>query len=335
MYLTSRICENLSMGAEESASLRAAALLHDVGHTAFSHETEEVIMKHTKKNHEERGLEKIKKGEIKEILEKFDYPLERVYEIFKGNKGGGVITFGLGSDRMDYLLRDSHYTGVAYGVIDSDRLIHTIRLHGGEAVVEWGGLEAAESLLIARFLMFSSVYYHHAVRIASTMLKRAVEIGLEEKLITLKNLLEYTDERVTFVLNECKKCSELIERIQERRLFKRAYEINWVELNDEGKKAFSNAKETQFLEEEIARKSREKNIIIDVPSTFDKFNSSEVVILKNDKNFLLEEVSDIVKSIRTSEERRRKIIIACPKESSDRINEVCKRELSRYLPKSL
>jgi len=335
MHLTSKICENLSLGSEETASLRVAALLHDIGHTAFSHETEEIIIKHTRKNHEERGAEKIKKGEVKEILEKNDYPIGRLQEIFKGNGEGGIINFGLGSDRMDYLLRDSHYTGVAYGVIDSDRLIHTIKLRGGKAVIDWSGLEAAESLLIARFLMFSSVYYHHAVRIASAMLKRAIEIGLEEKIITLKNLLEYTDEEVAFVLKNCKACKELMERIEERRLFKRACEVGWAELNDEGKDVFSNSKEIKRLEEEVARKSRARSVIIDVPSTLDKFQSSDVSIIKNGNSFLLEDVSDIVKSIRTAEERRRKIIIACPKENLNKVSEACRKLISRFLLSSL
>ncbi|MCK7515646.1 MAG: hypothetical protein MZV70_74495 [Desulfobacterales bacterium] len=77
-------------------------------------------------------------------------------------------------DRMDYLIRDAHYTGVAYGVIDRLRLLQKMTLHQGQLVVEAGGVQAATSLLISRLLMHPSVYYHHVCRISECMIAAGI-----------------------------------------------------------------------------------------------------------------------------------------------------------------
>ena len=83
----------------------------------------------------------------------------------------------LGADRIDYLMRDSHYTGVAYGVIDYHRLQAKLVLHKGRVAILEGGIAGAESMLIARYFMFSSVYMHHTKIIASQMLRQAIGDG--------------------------------------------------------------------------------------------------------------------------------------------------------------
>ncbi|MDD1670264.1 MAG: HD domain-containing protein, partial [Methanomicrobiales archaeon] len=85
-----------------------------------------------------------------------------------------LIHGDLDADRMDYLLRDAHYTGVPYGTVDADRLIQSSILLDRGLGIEESGVQAAESLLIARTLMRPAVYFHHTSRIATSMLTLAL-----------------------------------------------------------------------------------------------------------------------------------------------------------------
>jgi len=332
MEITSKICENLSLSDEETKVMRAAALLHDVGHTAFSHETEAILVRKRRGSHEQRGAEKVKEGESGEILEDNGYDVKKVCSLIGAESKGGIIDFDLGSDRMDYLLRDSHYTGVAYGVIDCDRLVYTIRLREGKAVVEWGGIEAAESLLIARFLMFSSVYYHHAVRIASAMLGRAVEFALEDGVISLDELLGCTDAELGLALKNGERSGKLMERIEERKLFKRAYELEFYKLNNRGRELFKNYSGVKEVEERIREESGVDDVILECRQGYDeKFGENRVNILRGSKEYSLEELSEIVRAIRKTEGMRRRAIVACPKEDRKKVESSCESFFKRFL----
>jgi len=333
MHITGEICESLSLPKEETGDMRAAALLHDVGHTAFSHESEGILIRKKMGSHEKRGSELVKNGASGEILEDNGYDLKRICSILSGEEEGGIINFDLGSDRMDYLLRDSHYTGVAYGVIDCDRIVHTIRLRGSKAIIDWGGIEAAESLLIARFLMFSSVYYHHAVRIASAMLGRAVGFALDDGVVSLDELTRYDDAQLGLSL-EKGRSKELIERMRNRKLYKRAYELELHKLNDEGKRLFKDYSSTKELEWVITEESGVDELIIESRQAYDdKFGRSSVKILKGGKEYPLEELSDIVNSIKKTEEIRRRAIVACPKEKTKIVASVCDKFFKEFLKK--
>lgn len=332
MHITGQICENLSLSEEEKGAMRAAALLHDVGHTAFSHESEGILIRKKKGNHEERGIERIMNGMSGEVLEENGYDVEEVCSIIAGRGSSSIINFALGSDRMDYLLRDSHYTGVAYGVIDCGRLVHTIRLKGGRAVIEWGGIEAAESLLIARFLMFSSVYYHHAVRIASAMLGRAVEFALDDKTISVDELLRYNDAELGAALENDERSGELMKRIRNRELYKRAYELEFYRLNKRGKRLLRNYQEIEEAEEKIREKSSVKDVILECRPGYDeKFGESRVTILKDSKEYPLESLSEIVGAIKRTEEMRRRAIVACPRDDRKRVASACESFFKKFI----
>jgi hypothetical protein len=332
MHITGQICGNLPISEDEKKAMRAAALLHDVGHTAFSHESESILISKKKGNHEERGVGRIRNGRIGEVLEENGYEVEDVCSIIAEKGSSGIINFALGSDRMDYLLRDSHYTGVAYGVIDCGRLVHTIKLKDGEAVVEWGGIEAAESLLIARFLMFSSVYYHHAVRIASAMLRSSVESALDDGDISLEELLSCNDAELGAALEGGKRSGELIGRIRRRELYKRAYELEFYRLNEKGRELFRNYRDMEDAEERIREKSGVDEVILECRQGYDeKFGESRVNILKDSKQYPLESLSEIVGAIKRTEEMRRRAIVACPKEDKKRVASACESFFKKFI----
>jgi HD superfamily phosphohydrolase len=125
-------------------------------------------------------------------------------------------------DRMDYLTRDAHYTGVAYGVIDYQRLMETMTIRDGQLALEEGGIHAAESLLVSRLLMYPTVYFHHVSRIAQKMLGVGVHVMVGEGADPRK-IRDMDDIELTAAMTSNGGYpGEIIGRIRSRRLFKRA-----------------------------------------------------------------------------------------------------------------
>jgi hypothetical protein len=160
MYLAGLLSDHLNLRKDERKLLRVASLLHDVGHCAFSHTSDE-LLKRFKIFHEENSANIILRSEISDILKEGGVDPIEVANLIKG-KGAlsKLLSSEIDIDKMDYLIRDSYYAGVAYGVIDLERVIHGIKLmkDSGEVVVKRGSLEAVESLLISRNLMYQTVY---------------------------------------------------------------------------------------------------------------------------------------------------------------------------------
>ncbi|MCU0288021.1 MAG: HD domain-containing protein [Acidobacteria bacterium] len=178
--------------------LRAAALCHDIGHLPFSHAAENELLPGGW-NHEKLTRELIKSNEMIKIWENLTPPLrvDDVVKIAVGPKEASDLEFSdweailsevivgdvFGADRIDYLIRDSYHTGVAYGKFDHYRLIDTLRIlpppifdeerRSTEPMlgIEEGGLQSAEALLLARYFMFSQVYLHPVRRIYDIHLK--------------------------------------------------------------------------------------------------------------------------------------------------------------------
>lgn len=166
--------------------LRMAALCHDVGHLPFSHAAEEQLLPEGW-DHERMTRQLILSEEMARIWEEMTPPLrsEDIVKLAIGPRKAPDLRFSrwetilseiivgdaFGADRIDYLLRDSHHAGVSYGRFDHHRLLETLRIlptpTSGEPAlgVEAGGLQSAEALLIARYLIYSQVYFHHVRRI--------------------------------------------------------------------------------------------------------------------------------------------------------------------------
>ncbi len=219
MHTTREICERLGMDDEE---LVIAGLLHDIGHTPFSHQVEHTILKYLKKSHEDIGIEIISKSSISDAISKSTLSLSRIKSYMRGKGKGDIICGPLGSDRIDYLMRDSHYTGTAYGVIDRERLTNKFIYRRGRLCIVPSGIRSAESMLIARYYMFLSVYQHHTTLIAGSMLVKAIESTIEEGEIDPNDLKYYNDSTLTTkLLNSETVAKRIMEQILDRRLFKR------------------------------------------------------------------------------------------------------------------
>ncbi|MGM0549751.1 MAG: HD domain-containing protein [Bacteroidota bacterium] len=164
-----------AISPKEQEGALLAILLHDIGHAPFSHSLERVLVPH--KTHEALSLL------LMEALNKqFDGALECAMSIFRGEYAKPflhqLVSSQLDVDRLDYLKRDSFYTGVSEGVIGSDRIIKMLQLHNQELVVEVKGIYSIEKFLIARWLMYWQVYLHKTVVGAEQLLIRILQRAL-------------------------------------------------------------------------------------------------------------------------------------------------------------
>ena len=165
---------------EESNALLIAILLHDIGHGPFSHAMEHSIVENV--NHEAISLLFMNK-----LNAEFDGKLDLAIQIFKGEYPRKfmlqLISSQLDMDRMDYLKRDSFYTGVAEGNINSDRLIQMMSVVDDTLVIEEKGIYSVEKFLMARRLMYWQAYLHKTSLVAelilTKVLKRAKELTIK------------------------------------------------------------------------------------------------------------------------------------------------------------
>ncbi|WP_369049047.1 HD domain-containing protein [Tenacibaculum sp. UWU-22] len=166
------------ISTDEATALYLAILLHDIGHGAFSHALENSIVDHI--SHEEISLK------FMHVLNKeFEGKLNLAIEIFTGKYHrkffNQLISSQLDIDRLDYLKRDSFYTGVTEGNISSDRIIAMMHVKNDELVIEHKGIYSVENFIIARRLMYWQVYLHKTSLVAESMLvgilKRAKELA--------------------------------------------------------------------------------------------------------------------------------------------------------------
>lgn len=151
---------------EEAEAAQLAILLHDIGHGPYSHALESMIFP---MNHEDISL-----AIMRRLNREFSGALGPAIEIFQGkyhkNFLHQLISGQLDMDRMDYLMRDSYFTGVAEGVIGYDRIIKMLNVSNNQLVIEEKGLYSIEKFLLARRLMYWQVYLHKTVVSAEKML---------------------------------------------------------------------------------------------------------------------------------------------------------------------
>jgi uncharacterized protein len=159
--------KGFSISSEENQAAKIAILLHDIGHGPYSHALENTLIENI--SHEEISLMLMRKmnvafsGKLQMAIDIFTdaYPKKFLHQLVSGQ---------LDVDRMDYLIRDSFFTGVSEGVIGYDRIIKMLTIHDGELMVEEKGIYSIEKFLVSRRLMYWQVYLHKTVLCAEKML---------------------------------------------------------------------------------------------------------------------------------------------------------------------
>ena len=167
--------KGISITPEEELAAKAAILLHDIGHGPFSHALEHVLI--------EAGHESISRLLMKRLNEEFNGALDLTIAIFNGQYEKHflhqLISGQLDVDRMDYLTRDSFFTGVSEGVIGYDRILKMLTVHNGALMVEEKGIYSIEKFLVARRQMYWQVYLHKTVLSAEQMLVNIIRRARE------------------------------------------------------------------------------------------------------------------------------------------------------------
>jgi HD superfamily phosphohydrolase len=223
------------IGEPDRTAISLAGLLHDIGHYPFSHALEEAGFL----SHETQGATRLFQGELyQRLLDQGDRSLvEEIGALIRGRSTRplqGLISGSLDLDKIDYLCRDSRMCGVPYGVVDVDRLLASlcvVEAEGGrrEIGVQEKGVSGLESLLFAKYQMYRNVYWHHAVRSATCMFKRAARGAVARGVVSPEGVAELTDDALMHRLAEGDG-TELARAIATRRLYKRSLDLSASEV---------------------------------------------------------------------------------------------------------
>ena len=300
-HVAGEMARSLELSADERKLVQAAGLLHDVGHGPFSHTLEHVLSRELAVDHmhltqriitgdddnvspdDRRAFPDVRR--IHQVLEKHGVDPSAVAALIRGpsERGASLLIPGtrkesnrylaqiihspMDADQIDYLMRDAHYTGAPHGTIDFSRLLQTLRTYRGELALDRKGLPALEGMLVARGLMYSSVYFHKTVRIAEEMLSRAVERS-EAPIGEIQKMVDH--ELLNWLVHQGPFQREIALRLKYRKLYKRVLASDRDELTDATRSvlaSFKDPEERRRVEDRIARRAglEPGQVIIDVP----------------------------------------------------------------------
>jgi HD superfamily phosphohydrolase len=314
-HLAGRIASALDVQGTDLRLVRQAALLHDIGHGPFSHVTEPILRKHTdteklgvdvgdSKIHEVISWQIIRTHpEIAYLLSEKDR--EQIIGLLNGTWGYSylqeIVSGPVDSDKQDYLLRDSLFSGVKYGVYDQERLRDTLLVHNDgddkRLAISIDGIHALEQFVLARYYMTTQVYRHRIRLITDQMIARAIDLGIEEdKIDWLKNLYSYdgsdeyiheylnwSDDRIIVEILDKRTpdgyAKNLFKGLYNRELFKCIFDADQNDFPDPNVRNFIFGGSKEFykpLEEAVAKQfGFDKNLVIAYTIRFDSAARTE------------------------------------------------------------
>ena len=326
MNLGSKLAEELCLDQYEIELIRASALLHDIGHGPFSHVSEGVLSV----PHEELTNYVVTKTSMKDLLEeKFD--VNKIVDIVNGNgKLGPIVSSELDVDRMDYLLRDSHNTGVSYGIIDYERIISNLTLNKG-LTLDIKGVQAAEGALVSRYFMYPSVYQHHTTRILNSMFRRALKKTLTYGTIDEKDIYKYDDTDIiaTFRNSEDDYVRDIMNRLDNRIIPKRVKTIRLDTFKTPEKMYKIENKVLRKAEEEIAEDNdlNRDYVFINI-AEYPRFDEMKTQVNVDNKLYPLTKISNIISALSKARFNIPDISVYVPEEYKSKLTKL---KLENYL----
>ncbi len=329
-HLASEALDHLGVEGRQAERVRAAALLHDVGHAPYSHNVEDLLYRRTGKYHDDVH-DLLTTGEVARVLGRHELDPERIADLVAGEGELGQLVSGeLDVDRMDYLVRDAHHTGVAYGTIDVQRLVRELRLVDGELVLAEGNVQSAESLLLARALMNPTVYQHHVARIAKLLLRRGTERLLERTDVDPGTIRRWDDHDLLVALRNHEDTREHARRLTERDLYKRAV---WAEMAAVPEELLdADHDEIREREREVAATANvdPAEVVLDVPPEPSMRESTSRVVVNAEVRGLGDQ-STLVSALRAAQRDQWRLGVYAPSAVADRVGEAAIRELGMDL----
>lgn len=325
-HIANQALSQLGINGPNAERVRAAALLHDVGHGPYSHNIEDLIHRYTGKYHDDVH-DLLETGSVASVLDAYDLQPGVVADLIAGEgRLGQLISGELDVDRMDYLVRDAHHTGVPYGTIDHERFVRELRFIDDELVLAEGNVQTAESLLLARALMNPAVYNHPVARIGRAMLREAAKRLLRSNTTDGQTLRRMDDHDLIVALRSCEETAEYARRLDTRDLYKRAV---WAEFEDVPERLLDMDNERiQELEREVAETAGvdADQVIFDVPGRPSMPESTSRVVVNGEIRRLANS-STLVRSLMTAQQDRWRFGVYTPEDATNRVGHATERVL--------